>query len=109
MVRIEDCTLVFADTANHALVEMAIRDSIAACRFSSVLLLSDRDPKIPGVDFHRIAPINDIDDYSDTINVRLRRLVTTGHVLIAQWDGFVADPQAWTEEFRAFEIGRAHV
>ncbi|UKJ74929.1 DUF5672 family protein [Azospirillum brasilense] len=103
MVRIEDCTLVFADTANHALVEMAIRDSIAACRFSSVLLLSDRDPKIPGVDFHRIAPINDIDDYSDTINVRLRRLVTTGHVLIAQWDGFVAEPQAWTEEFRAFD------
>lgn len=103
MVRIEDCTLVFADTANHALVEMAIRDSLAACRFSSVLLLSDRDPKIPGVDFYRIAPIRDMDDYSDTINVRLRRLVTTGHVLIAQWDGFVADPRAWTEEFRAFD------
>lgn len=46
-----------------------------------------------------ISPLASAAQYSDFILTDLAQHVSTDFALIVQWDGFIVDPQAWTDEF----------
>jgi len=60
----------------------------------------DPDPRIRLV---RIEPIRSSAAYSAFILERLPEFITSSHVLIVQWDGFVMDAQQWDPAFMSFD------
>ncbi len=96
-------TLACVDTANHALALRALERSQAGVRFARTLLLTDALPSglaVPsGIDVVPIRPIASRDDYSRFVLKELAGHVSTPHVLLVQWDGYVVNPDAWDAAF----------
>jgi Protein of unknown function (DUF5672)/SEC-C motif len=96
-------TLACIDTANHALALRALALSMQQLRYARVLFFTDALPDgltaPAGVEIVRIAPIGSRDDYSLFVLKQLAPHITTSHVLLVQWDGYVANPQAWEDAF----------
>jgi len=103
MRALPDVTLVCIDTANHALALRALALSMAELRFARTLLLTDEVPAgvsvAPGIDVETIATLESRDDYSRFVLKSLLPHVATSHVLLVQWDGYVANPAAWEDAF----------
>ena len=103
MLQLPGVTLACIDTANHALALRALARSSADIRFARTLFLTDKVPdgvQVPdGVDVVAIAPISSRDAYSHFVLKELRPRITTGHVLLVQWDGYVVNPGAWDAAF----------
>lgn len=105
MLALPQVTLVCADTLNHALALRAIERCVRLARFGRVVFLTDALPAglaaPPAVEIVRIAPLASRDDYSRLMLKSLAQHVATTHALVVQWDGYVVNPGAWTDEFLA--------
>jgi len=85
---------------------MSLRRSMAGIDFARVLLFTrDWVPArpLPGVEVVEIDLLRSGADYSHFVLRRLPEHIRTSHVLVTQWDGFVVEPQAWTDEFLAHD------
>ena len=107
MLALPDVTLVCADTVNHALAARALAKCCERVRFGRALFLSDAALAPTGmpaeVELLPIAPLATRDAYSQLMLKGLARYVETSHALVVQWDGYVVNPDAWTDEFLAFD------
>jgi tetratricopeptide (TPR) repeat protein len=96
-------TLCCIDTANHALALRALSCSRADIRFGRTLFLTHGLPagiSVPdGIDIAPIAPIATQAGYSEFVLKSLQPRITTPHVLLVQWDGYVTHPEAWAPAF----------
>jgi hypothetical protein len=104
-LRLPDVTLVAVDTICHKLTAMALRECCDKVEFGSVLILSDKSligPDSQVVSYHKIAPCT-LYRYGAHIWYSVPPLVQTSHYLIAQWDGWVLDPGAWTDDFLRYD------
>lgn len=103
MRKLPDVTLACIDTANHALALRALAASMRNIAFGRTLFVTDRVPDgitVPeGIDVVTIAPLASRDDYSRFVLKALVRHVDTTHVLLAQWDGYVVNADAWEDGF----------
>lgn len=50
-----------------------------------------------------IPKLNKIEEYSNFVLKYLNNFIYTDYVLIAQWDGFILNPEAWTNGFLDFD------
>ncbi len=95
-------TLVAVDTRSPELALRALAHSSRHLAFARCLLLTHGatglhlPPHIEAVD---IGPLRSAAEYSHWILASLLDHVATSHVLVAQWDGFVSDPEAWDDAF----------
>lgn len=68
--------------------------SIKTCehhaKFSDIIFIQDES-------------IKSVYDYSQFIINKLPHIISTNFVLIVQWDGFIINPFAWTEEFFEYD------
>jgi len=99
-------TLVAIDTRAPALAAEALLRSMAQVDFGRVVLFtSDWLPPrvLPGLEIIEIPLISSGADYSHFVLRRLPAHVRTSHVLVTQWDGFVADARAWSDEFLVYD------
>jgi Flp pilus assembly protein TadD len=101
MLDLPRVTLCCVDTANHELALRALRLSASRARFARALFLTDRAYEAPGIEVRRIATLASRDAYSQFVLKELGAHVGTDHVLLIQWDGYVAHPDAWREAFLA--------
>lgn len=96
-------TLACVDTANHDLALRALALSSARLRFGRTVFFTDTLPTgtapPEGLEISRIAPIRSRDAYSQFVLKDLVRHIATSHVLLVQWDGYVANPAAWEDAF----------
>jgi tetratricopeptide (TPR) repeat protein len=103
MLDLPTVTLCCIDTANHALALRALAQSRSGTSFArTVFLTADLPPSLgvaAGIDVVPIAPIASRDDYSRFVLKSLLPHVTTAHVLLVQWDGYVVNPAAWDAAF----------
>lgn len=103
MLHLPAVTLCCIDTANHALALAALERSQRGIQFARSVFLTNALPagtQVPaGIETRAIAPLSSRDDYSRFVLESLREYVATSHVLLVQWDGFVVNPAAWTDEF----------
>jgi hypothetical protein len=102
-VRIENTTLCVVDCNNYLLVERALANCMAGCTFERAMWLTDRPAAIPGVETVTIQPLRSSADYSRFMMKSLLRHIDTEYVLVIQWDGYVANPGAWSPEFLLFD------
>ena len=109
MVELPSVTLVAVDTVNHALALRALRHSQRQARFVRTLFLSnalpedeslrDHESLLPSIEFVPIEPLASRDAYSSFVLKRLLDFVSTSHVLLIQWDGYVVNGDAWQPAF----------
>jgi len=98
-------TLCAATSVNLAATVAALHRCLDLADFGDCLLLSDR-PEAASLDRIRhvpISPLRSSEDYSHFMLTELVEHISTEHVLVVQWDGFVTDPAAWTDDFLGFD------
>mgnify|MGYP001060052585 CR=1 FL=1 len=98
-----DLTLCIIDTQTHALAARAMRLSLAERDFAEALFLSDRDGDTGGGRFIPIPTLMGREAYSRFVIQRLHEFVETPHVLLIQWDGYVVDGAAWSDDFLGYD------
>lgn len=86
----------------------ALQRCLGSIRFADALLLSDAaslgDRALPpGVRWVEIEPLRSIEAYSAFVLKALAPHITTSHVLLVQWDGFVLNASSWRNEFLEFD------
>lgn len=103
MLALPQVTLCCVDTANHALALRALARSTAGIVFGRILFLTHASPPdlaAPSdTEVIDIGPLRSHTEYSEFVLKELVHHVTTAHVLLVQWDGFVINPQAWDPAF----------
>ena len=102
-VQIPDTTLCCIDCSNHALAIRALQLSLAGCQFPRAVFFTDRDFDIKPAETVIIDPIRSLRDYSLFVMKRLLHYVDTEYVLLVQWDGYIVNPAAWSEQFLLFD------
>jgi hypothetical protein len=99
-------TLACVDSINHVAALVALRASMAQCRFRRVIWVTNNLPSdldVSGIDVIRYAHLNSDAAYSNYLFRELLPHVHTPHVLVQQWDGFVADNAAWNDQFLNYD------
>lgn len=95
-------TLCIVDTRAPALAVQSLQRSMAGISFGRVLLFCHAwQPLQPvaGIEVVDIAEITSGADYSRFVLRELPLHIHTPFALVTQWDGFVCQPQAWTDDF----------
>jgi hypothetical protein len=100
---LSNITLCCIDCAYHDLAINALRRSIAQCEFEAVCYFTDRDMELEGIRSIRIDPLKSAEDYSNFVIHRLPDYIETDFVLIVQYDGFVLNADAWSDDFLNYD------
>jgi len=98
-----DVTLCVIDCTVPDLAARALRRSMAHCRFAEVKLLTSRNVRYDGIETVAIDHLASIEEYSRFVMKSLWQYISTSHVLVTQWDGYVTNPSAWTNQFLDFD------
>lgn len=69
--------------------------------FAEVKLLSSIPSAHP--DVVQVEPVNSVRAYSEFMLKRVADYTTTDHVLVIQHDGFILNPEAWTDDFLKYD------
>lgn len=99
-------TLCIVDTRAPALAAQSLQRSMAGINFAQVLLFChDWTPAqpMPGVRLVDIPELCSGADYSHFVLRELPQHVSTPFVLVTQWDGFVINPAAWSDDFLQYD------
>jgi len=103
MLELSGVTLACVDTVNHALALRALVLSRRGLQFAHTLFLTDAVPSGIDVDdaieIRPIARLASRDEYSRFVLKSLLHHVTTPHVLLIQWDGYVVNADAFEAAF----------
>jgi hypothetical protein len=84
----------------------ALERCLAVADFHETLWLSSKPlPRVSDqpVRTVQIAPLDSRESYSEFILAGLSEHVSSDFVLIVQWDGFIVEPEAWSDDFFRFD------
>lgn len=103
-LNLPEVTLCCVDTRSVTLALDAVRRCMAAANFGQVLFFGPQpephQASTPeGVTWITIPPLRGIEDYNRIMLRELAPHVSTSHVLVVQWDGFITDPARWSAGF----------
>jgi hypothetical protein len=94
-------TLIVVDCVDYDRAKLAFDHCRLSCKFGAAKLLTHFNksnpfliniPKISSINEYSLFMIRDLVDYVDT-----------DYVLIAQWDGFVWNPELWDDQFLEYD------
>jgi hypothetical protein len=100
--KLKTVTLLGIDCVDLKRLILAMEICQKYFEFAEVKILTS----LPSVDLQnviKIDPINSTAEYSHFIISELDKYVDTDHVLIVQYDGFILNPNAWTDEFLKYD------
>ena len=106
MLSLASVTLLCVETREPELAHRAINRCLECAQFSKVVLLTDLSrvvEKKHGIEYIQAPLIRTTKDYSDLLLTGLEQYVQGTHVLIIQWDSFIAHPELWTEDFLSYD------
>jgi hypothetical protein len=99
---LKDVTLCAACAEHREATARALEISGRHCAFWDAVLFSDK--AVAGsFRFQQIGVLGSRGDYSRFIIKELAKHFSTPFVLVAQWDGYVVDPLAWSDEFLQYD------
>ncbi len=100
-ISLPQVTLLGIDCINIERLQIAMDISEEAIEFAAVKLLTSLptdDPRLV-----KIPHISSIEDFSRFCMQDLDKYVKTEYVLLIQYDGFILNPQSWTDEFLKYD------
>jgi len=99
--RLPTVTLLGLDCLDVERLKLAADICQKHFEFGSVKLLSsipDADPRVV-----RIDNVDSLETYSHFFIKKLHEYVDTDFVLVIQYDGFILNPEAWTDDFLTYD------
>ncbi|MFA4942613.1 MAG: DUF5672 family protein [Patescibacteria group bacterium] len=100
--KLKTVTLLGIDCVDLGRLSLAMEICQKDFEFAEVKILTS----LPSGDLQnviKIDPINSTAEYSHFIISELDKYVDTDHVLIVQYDGFILNPSAWSDEFLKYD------
>lgn len=100
-IELPNVTLVGIDCVDLERLQKAMDISETGIDFGAVKLLSsitNNDPR-----WVEIPPLHTIEAYSEFCIRNLTEYVDTDYVLLVQWDGFILNPQSWSDKFLEYD------
>jgi hypothetical protein len=101
LIPLSDVTVVVIDSVAHELANLAIKDTLQIIAPAEVLVFSDK-MITPGTCFVERSATS-LREVAKILWHEVPWYVETSHLLIMQWDGWVIDGSAWTDEFLAYD------
>jgi ADP-heptose:LPS heptosyltransferase len=103
--KLDRITLVIVDTKNYGQAVNALQKSLEQIEPVRTIFFTDidLDTKLPEVEIIKIPQLHSKADYSHFIIRELWKHIETEFVLVAQWDGFVLNGEAWDDKFYDFD------
>lgn len=101
MKKLSNITLLGIDCVNVERLQAAMDICQKDFEFGAVKLLTSlptNDPRLV-----KIPPIGSIEEYSKFCIEKLKDFVDTDFVLLVQHDGFILNPESWTDEFLDYD------
>ncbi len=102
MLTLNNVTLVSVTSVNVDRTIKALRYSMKDISFGDVILLTDKNVSPEDIKTIKIEPLDYI-GYSKFIVYELYKYINTDFVLIIQDDGFIINPNKWTDEFLKYD------
>lgn len=100
----DDVTICAIDCAVPILALRALKKSLEICSFEKALLFSDESIAChEGIELIKIPKLASLEAYSKFLMKDLFRHIVTPYVLVIQWDGYVIDPLAWSDNFLSYD------
>lgn len=101
MKKLDSVTLLGIDCVDIDRLILAADICLKNFEFSEVKLLTSLPTSHPNI--VSIPPIRSIEEYSRFAIADLDQYVTTPHVLVIQYDGFILNPDAWSDSFLEYD------
>lgn len=102
MIELPNITLLLVTSVRVKEAVWALKYSSRKIRFNGVKLLTDMDVREPGIETINIRRL-DYDGYSRFVVYDLHKYFDTEFVLLIQDDGYVVHPEAWRDDFLAYD------
>ena len=99
----KNVTLVCIDCLNYMKAIRAILKSVEQIEFKEVLFLTDKSFSNPNFKTVIIDKIESKEEYSKFMITELGKYIETSHCLVIQYDGYVINPNLWTDEFLKYD------
>jgi hypothetical protein len=103
MIKIPSTTLCCIDCYNHELSIKALIHCLRICHFNRTLFFTNREFFLDKISTVKIPDITTKEDYSRFVIKELNYYIDTEYVLLIQYDGFIINPDAWSDEFKQFD------
>lgn len=100
-INLPNVTLLIADCVDYNRARLSFDHNLACANFYSAKLLSHNAPKLPGD--VQIKQITNITEYSYFMIKDLANYFDSEFVMVAQWDGFIWNPELWEDEFLKYD------
>ncbi|MDC8003752.1 DUF5672 family protein [Aureisphaera galaxeae] len=101
MLQLDNVTLLGLDCIDIDRLIFAAEISQKKIRFKEVKLLTSLTSDYK--DVVNIPPVTSIEEYSQFMIKELYKYVDTDYVLVIQHDGFVLNPESWTDDFLNYD------
>lgn len=101
-IKLESVTLLAIDCVNLERVKKVMEICLNYFEFTEVKILTSLTAN-DSANLYKIAPIKSTEEYSSFIINELYKYIDTTHVLIIQYDGFILNPKAWTDDFLKYD------
>lgn len=101
-IKLNSVTLLAVDCVNLERIKQVVEICLNYFEFAGVKILTSL-PSDDSDNIYKIDPIKSTAEYSSFVINKLYKYVDTEHVLIVQHDGFILNPQAWTNEFLKYD------
>lgn len=105
MLDLPDVTLFCIYNVAHELTVAALEDCVRNVRFSDVKLFTDVRPKTlpPGHPWLIEKRFANNTEFCRFHHYEFPKYIQTSHVLSFQWDGWILNPGAWTDEYLQYD------
>ncbi len=100
--KLENVTLLGIDCVDVERLRLAMKICQNDFEFAEIKLLTSLDVSSKE-NIVKIEPIKSTEEYSQFIINDLYKYVSTTHVLLVQYDGFILNPDAWTDEYLDYD------
>jgi Protein of unknown function (DUF5672) len=103
LLKLPSVAIVAIDTVAPDLLRLAIKDSLAQVEPAAVLVWSDVDPGISGVEHIPTQKLTSLTEVASVLWYSVPERVETSHFLTIQWDGWVLNAGCWDNRFLDFD------
>lgn len=100
-IKLETVTLLGIDCLDLDRLILAMDICQQEFEFADIKILTSIDSDHKNI--IKINPINSTEEYSEFMLSELDNYIETPHVLIVQYDGFILNPNQWTDEFLKYD------
>jgi hypothetical protein len=97
MKRINNCTLICADTYNYGGAVASLKKCMAQCEFDRVVFFTNIPLKLDGIDVIQIEDLKGKDGYSHFMLKEMHKYISTDFVLTVQHDSWILDGNLFDE------------